>query len=260
MKFPLAASIRLLLLFLIGSVSLLNGQTFPEPSSPAKIVNDFADILNPDQESRLEQKLVAFDDSTSTQIAIVTMKDLDGEPASSYAPVLAEKWGIGQKDRNNGLLILVSMDNPREVFIATGYGLEEFVPDALAKRIVDEHIIPNFKQNAYFEGLDLATTDLEQLLRGTFKGFGKKKSKRGGPGIPPWIIVVFIILMVIFVSSKGGRGGRGRGIRTFGGPGWGGIPIGGFGGGGFGGGSSGGGGFGGFGGGSFGGGGAGGSW
>ena len=78
MKFPLAASIRLLLLFLIGSVSLLNGQTFPEPSTPAKIVNDFADILNPDQESRLEQKLVAFDDSTSTQIAIVTMKDLDG--------------------------------------------------------------------------------------------------------------------------------------------------------------------------------------
>lgn len=260
MKFPLAANFRLLLLFLIGSVSLLNGQTFPEPSSPAKIVNDFADILNPEQENRLEQKLVAFDDSTSTQIAIVTMKDLDGEPASSYAPALAEKWGIGQKDRNNGLLILVSMDNPREVFIATGYGLEEFVPDATAKRIVDDHILPNFKQSAYFEGLDIATTDLEQLLRGTFKGFGNKKSKRGGPGVPPWIIVVFIILMVIFVSSKGGRGGRGRGIRTYGGPGWGGFPIGGFGGGGFGGGSSGGGGFGGFGGGSFGGGGAGGSW
>lgn len=260
MRFPLAAKIRLLFLLLLVSGQILFGQTFPEQQSPPKIVNDFADILSQDQESKLEQKLVNFDDSTSTQIAVVTLKDLDGEPASSYAPTLAEKWGIGQKDRNNGILILVSMSNPREVFIATGYGVEEFVPDATAKRIVDEHILPYFKKSAYYEGLDLATTDLEQLLRGTFKGFGKKKGRRGGLGVPPWIIVVFIILLIIFISSKGSRGGRNRGYRTFGGPGWGGFPIGGFGGGGFGGGSSGGGGFGGFGGGSFGGGGAGGSW
>lgn len=260
MTFPLAAKFRLFLAFLLWSSSFVFGQTFPEQQSPPRIVNDFANILSQDQEAKLEQKLVAFDDSTSTQIAIVTLADLDGEPASSFAPALAEKWGIGQKDRNNGLLILVSMSNPREVFIATGYGLEEFVPDATAKRIVDEHMLPYFKKSSYYEGLDLATTDLEQLLKGTFKGFGKKKGRRGGLGIPPWIIVVFIILFVIFVSSRGGRGGNNRGVRTFGGPGWGGFPIGGFGGGGFGGGRSGGGGFGGFGGGGFGGGGAGGSW
>lgn len=260
MTFPLAAKLQLFVAFLFWSSSIVFGQTFPEQQSPPKIVNDFANILSQDQEAKLEQKLVAFDDSTSTQIAIVTLADLDGEPASSFAPALAEKWGIGQKDRNNGLLILVSMSNPREVFIATGYGLEEFVPDATAKRIVDEHMLPYFKKSSYYEGLDLATTDLEQLLKGTFKGFGKKKGRRGGLGIPPWIIVVFIILLVIFISSKSSRGGNNRGVRTFGGPGWGGFPIGGFGGGGFGGGSSGGGGFGGFGGGGFGGGGAGGSW
>lgn len=258
MKFhSVIKSVVLALAGLLICAGMLQGQTFPEQQNPPKIVNDFADILDPNEENALEQKLVGFDDSTSTQIAVVTLSDLDGEPASSYAPALAEKWGVGQKDRNNGILILVSMDNPREVFIATGYGVEEFVPDVTAKRIIDEHIIPQFKNKAYYEGLDQATTDLEQLLRGTFKGFGKKKKKGAPGGFPAWVIVVMIILLVIFFSSR--KGGGGRGFRTYGGPGWGGIPLGrgGFGGGGF---SSGGGGFGGFGGGSFGGGGAGGSW
>ena len=253
--------IKLLILGLFLASGLV-AQQFPEPPNPPRIVNDFADILSADEEQRLEDKLVAFDDSTSTQIAIVSLKDLNGEPASSYAPQLAEKWGIGQKDRNNGILILVSMSNPREVFIATGYGVEEFVPDVTAKRIIEEHVLPRFKESRYYDGLDIATTDLQQLLRGTFKGFGEKKS-RGRPGIPAWAIVVFIILLVIFISRRSGGPGGGRRYRTYGGPGWGGFPVvggfGGFGGGGFGGGRSGGG-FGGFGGGSFGGGGAGGSW
>lgn len=255
-------AIKALVLGLLFSVSL-SAQNFPKQPNPPRIVNDFANILNPDEEQRLENKLVAFDDSTSTQIAIVTLANLDGEPASSFAPALAENWGIGQKDRNNGLLILVSMDNPREVFIATGYGLEEYITDATAKRIIEEHVIPEFKRKNYFAGLDIATTDLQQLLQGTFKGFEKKGRRgNGGFGIPAWVILVFIILLVIFISRKsGGNAGGGRRYRTYGGPGWGGFPIGGgFGGGGFGGGGRSGGGFGGFGGGSFGGGGAGGSW
>jgi uncharacterized protein len=163
---------------------------------------------------------------------------------------LAETWGIGDKQRNNGILILVSMANPREIFFATGYGLEEYVTDGLAKRIINEHVLPAFKQQHYFDGLNMATDDLMQLLNGTFKGFEKKKSK----GIPKGLIVVGIILFVVFAS----RGNRGGGFRTYGRPGWTGFPMGG---GGFSGGrSSSSGGFGGFGGGSFGGGGAGGSW
>jgi uncharacterized protein len=165
---------------------------------------------------------------------------------------LAESWGIGNKQRNNGILILVSMDNPREVFIATGYGVEEFVTDGLAKRIINEHILPAFKQQRYYDGLNQGSDDLMQLLKGTFKGFGKKKKSKGIPAI---FVVGAIVLFVIFAS----RGQRGGGFRTYGRPGWGGFPMGG---GGWhsGGGSNGGGGFGGFGGGSFGGGGAGGSW
>jgi uncharacterized protein len=219
------------------------------------LVNDFAGILSAQEKTLLEKKLVAFDDSTSSQLCIVILKTLDGEPASSYAPELFNFWKIGQEGRNNGILILVSMDNPRETFINTGYGMEEFVPDIMAGRIVQEDLLPYFKKEQYYEGLDKASTDLMQMLKGTFKGFKKKSNKQR---IPPIAILVLIILGVILISkSKGGGGGHY--MRTFGGAGLGGF--GGFGGGfGSSSGGFGGGGFGGFGGGSSGGGGAGGSW
>ena len=246
------AKAKIILAAIILAATSGFAQTFPEKTATPRLINDFADILSVDEERLLEKKLVAFDDSTSTQITIVSLSNLDGEPASSYAPKLAEAWGIGNKQRNNGILILVSMDNPRDVFIATGYGVEEFVTDGLAKRIINEHMLPAFKQQRYYDGLNQGSDDLMQLLKGTFKGFGKKKKSKG---IPALFVVVAIVLFVIFAS----RGQRGGGFRTYGRPGWGGFPMGG---GGWhsGGGSSGGGGFGGFGGGSFGGGGAGGSW
>ena len=241
-------------LFLVFQLTLDAQNMLPKPN-PQKLVNDYANILDEAQEKQLENKLVAFDDSTSNQIVIVTVADLKGVPASAYAPELFIAWGIGDKERNNGILILVSMSNPREVFINTGYGVEAFVPDITAGRIVQEHLLPKFKQEDYFGGLDLATNDLMQLLKGTFKGFPNKKSSKKGPS--PFLIIVLIILAVIFLSRMKGGGGGGRYNRTFGGPFYGG----GFGSGrSFGGGGFGGGGFGGFGGGTTGGGGAGGRW
>lgn len=249
-------------LFVLGisiflSTSNVFSQTLPERPNPPKLVNDFAKILSSDQVQQLEDKLVAFDDSTSNQIAIVTMADLNGVPASAIAPQIFIKWGISHKGRDNGILILVSMSNPREVFINTGYGAESFVTDATAGRIVQEHLLPKFKQNDYYGGLDLATDDLIKLLQGSFEGFGKKQQK--APFSPIlFVIIVIVVIVLISKNSKGGGNG-GRYMRTFGGP-FPGSYGGGFGGfGGFGGGG-GGGGFGGFGGGSTGGGGAGGSW
>lgn len=246
-------------LLILFSFANLEGAEIPKKQSPPKLVNDFAGILSPGQANSLENKLVAFDDSTSNQIAIVTMKSLDGEPASAFAPRLFIDWGIGHKGRDNGILILVSMSNPREVFINTGYGAESFVPDVSAGRIVNDHILPNFKKQQYYEGLNLATDDLIQMMNGSFKGFPKKGK---GKGLSPFLIVLIIIIVIIVLSSANKGGGRGgRYHRTFGGPfagGYGGSR--GWGGGGFGGGGFGGGGFGGFGGGSTGGGGAGGSW
>ena len=244
-------SILVILLFGI-SFSCIS-RDLPKRPEPAVLVNDFAGVLSAKDKALLESKLVAFDDSTSSQLCIVILKTLDGEPASSYAPELFNFWKIGQEGRNNGILILVSMDS-HEAFINTGYGMEEFVPDIMAGRIVREDLLPFFKKEQYYEGLDKASTDLMQMLKGTFKGFEKKNQKQK---IPRMAILVLIILAVILISkSKGGGGGNYA--RTFGG-----VGFGGFGGGGFGNGSGGGfggGGFGGFGGGSSGGGGAGGSW
>ena len=244
-------SILVILLFGI-SFSCLS-RDLPKRPEPPVLVNDFAGVLSAQDKASLEKKLVAFDDSTSSQLCIVILKTLDGEPASSYAPELFNFWKIGHEGRNNGILILVSMDS-HEAFINTGYGMEEFVPDIMAGRIVKEDLLPYFKKELYYEGLDKASTDLMQMLKGTFKGFKKKNPKQK---IPPMAILVLIIIAVILISKSKGGGGGGHYMRTFGGAGLGGF------GGGFGSGSGGGfggGGFGGFGGGSTGGGGAGGSW
>ena len=251
MTFPLATKFyfRSILVILLSGISFSGiSRELPKRPEPPVLVNDFAGILNAQEKALLESKLVAFDDSTSSQLCIVILKTLDGEPASSYAPELFNFWKIGHEGRNNGILILVSMDS-HEAFINTGYGLEEFVPDVMAGRIVQEDLLPYFKKEQYYEGLDKASTDLMQMLKGTFKGFKKKNHKQK---IPPMAILVLIILAVILISkSKGGGGGHY--VRTFGGAGLGGFGNGGSGG-------FGGGGFGGFGGGSTGGGGAGGSW
>ena len=222
---------------------------FPERPSPPRLVNDFANFLSAEEQQQLENKLVAYDDSTSNQIAIVTITDLGDFDKSQYAFELAEKWGIGREHKNNGILILSSKEQ-RAFFIATGYGLEDVLPDAICKRITERIVIPNFKNGNFYAGFDEATDEI--IARSTGK-FANEKSDRK-QGLPTWAIILIIIVFIIIVSgsaSGGGNGGNTLSRRGVGPVIWGG--------GGFGGGSDSGG-FGGFGGGSFGGGGASGSW
>lgn len=232
---------------------------FPDPPDPPRLVNDFGGFLSAGEIQRLENKLVAFDDSTSTQIAIVTLTSLGGYDIADYAPQLFDKWGIGRiKDKkNNGVLILASKEE-RTVFINTGYGMEAIIPDAIAKRIVDNNIIPNFKQDNFYRGFDEATTVIMQLATGQFT------ADDAGTGTNKHFIILFIFLIIFFIvlSAILNKGkhytytGRGYSKGGWGGP-W--MGGGGFGGGSWGGGRSSGG-FGGFGGGLSGGGGAGGRW
>lgn len=252
-----------LLSFLLFNFYSTAQGAIPEIPNPPRLVNDFGNFLSSEELQQLENKLVAFNDSTSTQITIVTMPNLDGYDIADFSFQLGKKWGIGQKGVNNGVLLIVAREE-RKTFIATGYGVEEFLPDAICNRIVDLVINPEFKNGKFYQGLDLGTTEMMGYLSGKFKAdnLAPKKQKRS-PLVT--IIVVFIILFII-IRIFGGRGGGGggmmstyaagqilgsimRGSRGYGGGGFGG----------FGGGSSGGG-FGGFGGGGFGGGGAGGSW
>jgi uncharacterized protein len=251
-----------LLLFLL-TVAVGRAQQFPEPSQPPRLVNDFAGMLSTGQQQALETKLVQFDRQTSTQIAVVTVDDLQGLDVSDYAARLFDRWGIGRQGSDNGILILAkpkTADSNGRVFIATGYGLEGVVPDALAGRIVDYDILPAFRTGDYYAGLDSATNTLMGLTRGEFTAqeyLDRSNNPKGSAG-PMVMLLLLFVFLIWFFRRRPPRGNSGS--STGGGM----IPPiffgGGPGGGGFGGFSGGGGGFGGFGGGRSGGGGAGGSW
>lgn len=259
-------------LFLFAILVILSGighaqGTIPEKPNPPRLVNDFAQILSPEQLQSLESKLVAFSDSTTVQIVVVIVPSLGGMEKADFANQLGEKWGVGGSKSDNGFVVLVKPKTASEngaAFISTGYGVEALVPDATAFDIVDKEMIPAFRQNDYYGGINAATNVLMSLMKGEFKAdaYGKK-NKKGSSAV----FVLIIILVIIFLISRNNnnhrtinRSGAGGAMLfpwlMMGGGGFGGGSGGG--GGGFGGG--GGGGFGGFGGGSFGGGGAGGSW
>jgi len=242
-------------------------EVLPKPNPP-RLVNDHAGLLTPDQQQALESKVDAYDDSTSNQIAIIIVPTLNGLEPVDYAVKLGREWGIGGKQFNNGVIVLISTEKDnRKVFIATGYGLEGAIPDVTAKSIVDNDLIPYLKEGDYYRGLDLAVDAIMQAARGEYKAPEAYRQGKGkGGSIFPFIFIIIIIIIIIIRNRGGGGGGMAsrRGFRS-GLPWWllmGGLSGGsGSGGGGWsGGGGGGGGGFGGFGGGSFGGGGAGGSW
>ncbi|MBC8156056.1 MAG: TPM domain-containing protein [Bacteroidetes bacterium] len=244
-----------MLVFFSFTLRAQDNPDLPERPNPPRLVNDLVGILQPQEREQLERKLVAYNDSASTQITIVIVKTTDPYPIGDYAFQIGRKWGVGQKDKNNGLVICWATQT-RKVFIATGYGLEGAIPDAIAKRIISETIAPAFKQEQYYAGLDAATTEIIKRARGEYKA--EPKADDDGNGWIIWLILGFIILAIIFRNRGGGGSGYGRGggfapvffPTTF--SGWGSSSGGG--------GGDSGGGFGGFGGGSFGGGGAGGDY
>jgi uncharacterized protein len=253
------AKLILPLLFMLAFVAAAFGADgdYPERPNPPRLVNDLAGVLSADQNQMLEDKLLAYNDSTSTQLAIVLIHSTGEYSIDEYAIELGDKWGVGQANKDNGIMILAAIDDHR-VFIATGEGVEGRMPDMIARRIVDNNIVPYFKNSDYYGGLNEAADVIFQTLTGEFKGEGPQQVQRKGKGSLFFLPVLIILIIVIVLSKLFGGGGRGgRGFRRSG-PYMGGGFFGG-GGGGFGGGG-GGGGFGGFGGGSFGGGGAGGSW
>ncbi len=236
-------------------------QDFPPPPNPPSLVNDYTRTLTPDQRSTLERKLRDYYDSTSTEITIVIRQTIGTNDPGDYATELGRRWGVGGKQFNNGVVILLVIDD-RKAFIATGYGLEKSVPDYTAKQIIDDELIPHMKQHDPYGALDNTVDAIIKAAAGEYKSTAKK-GKGGGPS--PFLIFLIIMIIIIIISrSGGGRGGMmsRRGYRPASGPIWW-LPMGGGGsssGGGWSGGGGGGGSFGGFGGGSFGGGGAGGSW
>jgi uncharacterized protein len=245
------------LLFIANTVK---SQEIPPRPNPPHLVNDFAGILLGDEAQTLENKLIAYNDSTSTQIAVVTVKTVGDYDVAEVALKILRDWGVGTKAKNNGVVMLVAVDD-RKIRIETGTGMEGVIPDAIANRIIDEVIAPRFKEGHYYQGIDDGVDRLIEAAGGEYKNIPKSGSKSSGY-IALVCFLIFAVLISIINNRRGGGGGTTFSRRGWGG--WVGPVIGGGlsrgwgSGGGFGGG--GGGGFGGFGGGSGSGGGASGSW
>lgn len=181
----------------------------PQRPEPARFVNDFAGVFQAAQTDSLESRLAAYSDSTSTQIVVVTVSDLEGMDAASYATEIGESWGVGSSDFDNGAVILVKPKNDNgsgEVFIATGYGLEGAVPDAYAKRIINEIMIPNFIKDDYFAAVAGACDKIIRLADG--EEFAAD-SATGDGNASMWIAVAFIVLILYLVFSRKRSGGAG---------------------------------------------------
>lgn len=242
---------------------------FPPKPTPPRLVNDLAGMMTPEQQARLEAKLLEYEKTSSTQITVVTIKNLGGYDVAQYAIELGNRWGVGHKGKDNGVVILASRDD-RKVNITTGYGLEGALTDILSGRIIRNEILPEFKQGNFYKGFDKAADAIIAATKGEYKA--EEDYHHGKERIPAFVVILIIIVIIViaWAASKGGGGGHdggymsGRGFSDFatgmllGQLLGGGRHRGGGFGGGFGGGR--GGGFGGFGGGSFGGGGASGSW
>jgi uncharacterized protein len=260
---------KLLLIFFLFSIQFVNGQTIQPRPNPPMAVNDFGNFLEPFQREALERKIRDYNDSTSSAIVIITVPELEGYDIAEIALKYMRQWNPGIADRDNGVIVLVSKKE-RKARIETGYGMEGVLPDITSKHIIEEQMIPAFKEDDYYRGFDQAVDAIILAARGEYKAVPKKNRGRGGI---PFQTIIIIAILLFFLLGRGGGGGRGgnylsrRGSRGVGSGlpwfilgsllGGGGRSSGGFGGGGFGGG---GGGFGGFGGGSGGGGGASGGW
>ncbi len=244
---------KLLLFFLLTCSSVFAQEGIP--SKPKGFILDEPGLLNPEEENALEQKMRGYADSTSTQFAIVLVNSTNGRDPYDYAIDIGKVWGVGQKSKNNGVVILIAMQD-RKLRIVTGRGIEDVLPDAVCKRIINRILKPTFKAGVYYQGLDEATTEMMRRASGEFKN---EDSGEEPQGIPP-VIIIFLILIIISIikavrngGGKGGPGSRGGGMffppiflgggnygSGGGSGGGGGFDFGGFGGGDFGGGGAGG--------------------
>lgn len=242
----------------------------PSNTSEQTSVYDYYHLLSPVEKSSLEQKLIKYSDTTSTQIVVAIISSTQGENINYLGAQWGQAWGIGQAKEDNGVLILLARDD-RKIAINTGYGVEHLLTDATSKRIIENDIIPYFKQNDYYGGLNRGADAIFDVLTGEYKGTRQSDTGDQFPfGLIFLLIIIFIFIIISISKNRhggGGSGGKnsegfsiwdaiilsnmGRGSYGGGSGGFGGSSGGGFGGGGFGGG---------FGGGGFGGGGASGGW
>src|SRR6478672_7987644 len=201
---------RIAQFFLIICLLLLTHFGFAQariPEKPSFIppIIDSTKTLSDFQTKQLYEKLKNYSDSTSTELFVMIVPTTQGELIARYATDLGQKWEIGQKGKDNGIIFLIAKDD-RKMTIQAGYGTEHLLTDALSRRIIEEVVKPQFKEGRYFEGIDEGTTAIIKVMKGEYKN----DQKKSGKGVSPIIIfvIIFIIIIILASRNKGGRSGN----------------------------------------------------
>lgn len=203
---PLWSMICMAILLLLSTAGIAQDIKLPARPEPPRLVNDYAGMLSAEDAGALEARLVQYEKETSTQIAVVIISTLDGADRAQYATELIHEWGIGQKDKDNGVLLLIAKED-RSMFLGTGRGVEGALPDAICKRITEYTIKPQFKAGNYAAGINAGIDDIQAALKGEFKNDEPDAGQPGKFRIS-WIIIAIILVIILFSFFGGGNNGR----------------------------------------------------
>lgn len=197
----------LLTLFVCNSIFA----QFEIPQIPQKqtSVYDYANVLSSSEKTQLEEKLVRYSDSTTTQIVVITIESLKGEDVSQLATKWGQTWGIGgTKQDDNGVIILLAKAE-KKIAINPGYGVEDRLTAGIGGTIIRNIIIPEFKAGSFYNGLDKGTDAIIDVFKGKFKGERKQTKGKDFP-ILPFIVIAVIVLILLSRNKRGGGGNSGN--------------------------------------------------
>ena len=199
---------KLLLSLAIAICSISAIAQIPNPMSPPRLVNDFAHLFSNPENSKLERELTNFERTTSNQIAVVTVNDLNGLTASEFALDILRKWGVGKKDKNNGIVILLKPRNangPGAVYITVGYGLEGALPDSRAGRIIDNYMMKHLQRGDFYGAASEGVTVIQKFISGEFTADDETPKKTRS-----WFSIIFGLTVVIYIifGSFGKNSGK----------------------------------------------------
>ncbi len=208
--------VSLLACLFLWCAAVLAQFQIPQKPTVQTSVYDYINLLSSVQKKDLETKLIRYSDSTSTQIVVTIISSTEGEDINYLGAQWGQKWGIGQAGKDNGVLVLLAKDD-RRIAINTGYGAEGNLTDAMSRRIIENVIIPRFKQDDYYAGLDEGSDAIFQVLSGEFT---EDRTFEDGGGFPlgAFLPILIFIIILIVLSSRNRRNGGGSGGRGSGGP------------------------------------------
>lgn len=195
-----------LLLLMVGMYANGEEKIFPDRPNPPRLVNDYAGMMSANEQEQLEQKLLDFERQTSIEITVVTVTTLHDYDVSDYAIKLGKAWGVGKAGKNNGVIILASLQE-HKINISTGKGMEGALTDLLSGRIIRHEMTPAFKKGFYFLGFSKAADAIIAASKGEYKADQHEKKKH-----VPMTAIIILIIIIVFIAKmfKGGGGGGGN--------------------------------------------------